>query len=65
KKSEENFKAKEIPVDDAKKIIGNIELNWKHLNNKERKTFLERFVNFIEVKKDDKEVKILSIKFNN
>ena len=65
KKSEENFKAKEMPVDDAKKIIGNIELNWKHLNNKERKTFLERFVNFIEVKKDIKEVKILNIKFNN
>lgn len=50
---------------EAKKIIGNVKLNWGYLNNREKKTFLERFIRFIEVKKELKKVEILNIEFDN
>ena len=53
------------PLIKKREITGNIKLNWEHLNNRERKTFLERFVKFIEVKTEQKIVKLLKIEFNN
>lgn len=56
-------KGKEIKFEDIKNVINNIRLNWEYLTNKERKIFLERFVKKIIVKKEDKEVKIIEVRF--
>ncbi len=55
---------KNISISEVKKIVGNIKLNWQSLYNSERKIFLERFVDYMEVEKIEKEVKLLNIKYN-
>ena len=54
---------KVIKYKDVINIVNNIKLNWQHLTNKERKNFLERFVQAIKVKKEEKEVQIKEIIF--
>ncbi|MBR1376656.1 MAG: recombinase family protein [Bacilli bacterium] len=49
--------------EDVKEIVTNIKLNWKHLTNKERQQFLERFVDNIKVYKVKNKVKIKCIDF--
>ena len=49
--------------DDIKKIVSNIKLNWQYLTNKEKREFLERFIEEIDVEKDDNEVVIKNILF--
>jgi len=49
--------------DDIKNIVCNIKLNWENLNNNEKMSFLEKFVNEIKVRKDGDQVVIDSIEF--
>ena len=50
--------------DDIKNIAGDFKMNWMYLTNKERKQFLERFVDVILVDKIDGKVKIQNVKFS-
>lgn len=49
--------------DDIKNIVCNVKLNWENLNNNERMSFLEKFVNEIKVHKNGEKVVIDSIEF--
>ena len=54
-----------IDIDQIKDIIGNIELNFRYLDNKEKLTFINSFIHHIKVKSDNGKVFISDIKFNN
>ena len=49
--------------DDIKDLVINIRLNWEYLTNKERKQFLERFVEVIKVDKLDSRITINNVEF--
>lgn len=53
----------EINMENIKKIITNIKNNFIHLNNHERKMFLERFIKEIKVIKEDNTVIIKEVIF--
>lgn len=61
KKIEDNSKT--FSFDDIKDIVSNIKLNWEYLNNKERRQFLEQFVEEIDVEKKDGKVLIKNVEF--
>ncbi len=50
---------------DIKDLVVDIKLNWKYLTNKERRQFLERFVEVIKVDKSTKKIKICNVKFKS
>ena len=52
-----------LSYDDIKNIVTNIRLNWEHLTNKERQQFLERFVEYISVEKENGEVVINEVEY--
>ena len=52
-----------LSYDDIKNIVTNIKLNWEHLTNKERQQFLERFVEYISVEKNNGEVVINEVEY--
>ena len=53
----------EINMENIKEIITNIKNNFIHLNNHERKMFLERFIKEIKVIKEDNIVIIKEVIF--
>ena len=53
----------EINMENIKEIITNIKNNFIHLNNHERKMFLERFIKEIKVIKEDNTVIIKEVIF--
>lgn len=58
-----NTPVEEINYEEIKLIITNLKNNFLHLNNHERKLFLERFVSEIKVRKDGENVVIDKIVF--
>ena len=50
---------------DIKDLVVDIKLNWKYLTNKERRQFLERFVDVIKVDKSTKKIKICNVEFKS
>ena len=48
---------------DITSIVTNIKLNWEYLTDREKKNFLERFIQIINVKKENDEVIITEIVF--
>ena len=50
----------EFSYEEVKELITNIKLNWENLTNKERKHFLEQFVDKIMVEKINDKVIIKS-----
>ena len=52
-----------LSYDDIKNIVTNVRLNWEHLTNKERQQFLERFVEYISVEKNNGEVVINEVEY--
>ena len=53
----------EINIENIKEVITSIKNNFIHLNNHERKMFLERFIKEIKVIKEDNIVKIKEVIF--
>lgn len=49
--------------DDIKQVVGNIKLNWENLNDKEKMSFLEQFINEIKVCKKEAGVVIENVEF--
>lgn len=58
---EENIES--YSFDDIKDIVTNIKLNWKHLTDKEKQLFLERFIDKITVSKQNGIVVISKVEF--
>ena len=59
KESESIVIEKEGPIikyEDIKDIVNNIKLNWTYLINKEKKQFIESFIDYIKVIKKDNKV---------
>lgn len=53
----------DFSYEEVKELITNIKLNWENLNNKERKQFLEQFVDKIMVEKINDKVIIKNVEF--
>lgn len=51
-------------VADLQRVVSDVKLNWEHLTDKERQRFMELFVQYISVEKENEEVIIKGVCFD-
>ena len=63
--SEEETEEVTISIEEARKVIDDLQKNWIKLSNKEKVSFLTKFIDSIQISNIDRVVHIDKIKFIN